>query len=47
VTSYGGKLTYTVMFDVPRDTAAEGVVKVDVRLEVGIFSLYVVIRLIM
>jgi len=34
VTSYGGKLTYTVQFEVPRHTVVEGIVKVDVRLEV-------------
>ena len=36
VTSYGGKLTYTVRFEIPQDTAAEGIVKADVRLEVWI-----------
>ena len=36
MTSYGGKLTYTVRFEIPQDTAAEGIVKADVRLEVWI-----------
>jgi len=34
VTSYGGQLTYTVLFEVPRRTPSEGLVTADVRLEV-------------
>ena len=34
VTSYGGQLTYTVMFEVPSRSPAEGLVTADVRLEV-------------
>lgn len=36
VTSYGGKLTYTVMFRLPQnDEDSSGVIRSDVRLEVG------------
>ena len=34
VTSYGGKLTYTILVRVPQDIPVVGVVTVDVRLEV-------------
>jgi len=34
VTSYGGKLTYTVLVEVPQDIIAEGLVKADVKFEV-------------
>jgi len=42
VTSYGGKLTYTVQFEVPRDTPAQGLVTADVRLEVCVVVVVVV-----
>ena len=37
VTSYGGKLVYTIRFQIPRGRDSEGVVKADVRIEVDCY----------